>query len=278
MQEYTKNDYDYVCIPRPFWDWEEENRKSDSPLDGDKLAKKYNKTYKGFRLDRKATSKPDYKWIMMRASHQSLHKGLHDVAKRNPDNFGMYVYNDFEGYGIVEVLENYLSSYSTAFNCTVGRKRPADVVEQSQKEMWMVISTLGQFLNEAAMDAFGMIDDGAKFTEIVELMARAILSALNSLDQAGYLRQDSPCKDIGFVIGTWYSALEQFEDLADLEIHQHLLGYAKKGNIDVSAVFGTVDAVESYDEDLPENPNLINGNSRNISRLSRKNMVEAELC
>lgn len=199
---------------------------------------------------------PEHKWVMMRDSWKLLHESRNEVENRCPDNLNMYIYNDFWGYGLLEVIENFLSQYSTAFNRTVKKRNTEAIIEKSQKEMWLVVSALGQFLNWGQMNPFVMIDDGERFTATVDLLARAVLSALDSLDRAGYLKRDSEYKDLGFVIGTWYSALEQFEELASLKIHENLLAYAKKGDLDVSTVFGTSEAMEESEVHLPKNSGL----------------------
>lgn len=198
---------------------------------------------------------------MMRDGWELLQESLDDIQKRCPDNFGMYIYNDFEGYGILEVIENLLSAYSTAFNRTVTKKKTDEVIQKTHKEMWLIIGTLGHLLNCAQLTPFEMIDDGERFIATADLMRLAVLSALNTLDRAGHLKEDSEFKDIGIVIGAWYSALKGFSDIDSSERHKNILGYATKGNIDVSAVFGTSAAVqESAESDmhmaLPQNPSL----------------------
>lgn len=93
-QSSFEGQYEYACIGKP--SWAEEN---DEDRDGDGEQSRL--------VWRKPSSEhPEWKWVMLRESFDLLDAAHKDVDKRDPDVFGMYIYNDFLGYGIIEVLEN----------------------------------------------------------------------------------------------------------------------------------------------------------------------------
>lgn len=53
-----------------------------------------------------ADKHPEHKWIMTKAGFYLFMKWVEEQAKRDQDNFDMYIYNDFSGYGTKEVMEN----------------------------------------------------------------------------------------------------------------------------------------------------------------------------
>ena len=47
----------------------------------------------------------EWKWIMMWKSWEYLCDWVRESSYTNPDYFGMYVYNDFHGYGVLGLVE-----------------------------------------------------------------------------------------------------------------------------------------------------------------------------
>ncbi len=58
-----------------------------------------------------AKDHPDHKWTIMWKGY----KMFMDYRRRSnycsPDRFDMYIYNDFEGWGYQELIENFVSSH-----------------------------------------------------------------------------------------------------------------------------------------------------------------------
>lgn len=52
---------------------------------------------------------PEWPWRVSKPARKMAAKYAQDVDKRDPDIFGMYIYNDYHGYGTVEVIENMVS-------------------------------------------------------------------------------------------------------------------------------------------------------------------------
>lgn len=48
---------------------------------------------------------PDHRWIMTKKGFEMTLEWQTEQAKRDQDNFDMYIFNDWSGYGVVEVME-----------------------------------------------------------------------------------------------------------------------------------------------------------------------------
>lgn len=78
-----------------------------------------------------ASEYPDHPWVL---TYAGFHKYLSQstmAAVRCPDNFAMYTYNDHEGYGILEVVQNLLLDWDEA---------------KTWQEQWVVCEGLALFL------------------------------------------------------------------------------------------------------------------------------------
>ena len=53
-----------------------------------------------------ADDHPEHNWIVTKKGYELMKEWLNQADKRCPDNFEMYIFNDFYGYGICEVIEN----------------------------------------------------------------------------------------------------------------------------------------------------------------------------
>lgn len=53
---------------------------------------------------------PDHAWVSMWKSRMIASDNTRLASYRCPDNFGMYIYNHFFGYGMQELIENQVSS------------------------------------------------------------------------------------------------------------------------------------------------------------------------
>jgi hypothetical protein len=96
---------------RPYFEYVVENREADG--DEDELHDRYNKEFdeaakSGIILE-PAKDHPEWKWVIMWEGF----KNFSDYQRRSqycdPDNFGMYIYNDFAGKGLMELMENLVS-------------------------------------------------------------------------------------------------------------------------------------------------------------------------
>lgn len=64
--------------------------------------------------------------------------------KRDQDKFRMYIYNDFTGYGLQEVIENQLAAWAKEFR----RKEPIPY------EIWMMMQAFAFWVNATDLGAW----------------------------------------------------------------------------------------------------------------------------
>ena len=103
--------YEYYCLTRPFFDFENENedKDEDEQLDEDEIEDRYNElltSTKDSVATKPAADHPDHKWISMWQAWKKYCYLKRHALYTNPDMFGMYIYNDFHGYGIQELVQN----------------------------------------------------------------------------------------------------------------------------------------------------------------------------
>ena len=60
-------------------------------------------------FDKPAKDHPDHKHIFTKATLELLSDNVKETAQRDPDNFGMYVYNDFFNYAVLDLIEELVS-------------------------------------------------------------------------------------------------------------------------------------------------------------------------
>ena len=53
-----------------------------------------------------ADESPGHVWVFTREGYSLSDHWYDEQMKRDQDAFGMYIYNDFSGYGVMEVMEN----------------------------------------------------------------------------------------------------------------------------------------------------------------------------
>jgi hypothetical protein len=109
-EDLSKRDpYDYYCINRHFFDFEDENedKDDDDQLDEDELGEKYEEMCKEDNEALKPTAEfPDHKWVALWETWTLICDYRRLATYTCPDMFGMHIYNDFNGYGIQELIEN----------------------------------------------------------------------------------------------------------------------------------------------------------------------------
>jgi hypothetical protein len=79
---------------------------------------------------------PDHKWIVTQKGFALSLEWLQQVENRHQENFDMYISNDFNGYGICEVMENILLAFAKE-----EKKKRIDPMA-----MWSVVESLALFL------------------------------------------------------------------------------------------------------------------------------------
>ncbi|KAH0339813.1 hypothetical protein KCU81_g7121, partial [Aureobasidium melanogenum] len=133
-------------------------------------------------------------WAMMRkAFTRKIDVETIEVPHRDPDCFGMYVYNDFAGYGYQEVVENNMAEFNKILNSKNGKT----------EELWTILESMPIWLLDEPNVPWHMIDDGERSWLTYGLLGFMLLAGLNRIDQEGELKPDSKYKDLSLVMSLW---------------------------------------------------------------------------
>jgi hypothetical protein len=196
-----------------------------------------------------ASDHPEWKWTMMWKSWEYLCDGVREAAYTDPDNFGMYVYNDFHGYGVLSLAERQvcLSLPLTGdllvkpllqlvnFNKEYVKKDP------SVHAMWSIVAMMGHWLLHGNIDGvWSSVDDGERVAHMHDLIGCALLTALNFVDRTEQLKPASKFPDLALVMSLylyWAKGREDYGiDEDELEWRKNVVAYAKKGNLDLDTI------------------------------------------
>ena len=114
----SDSEHEFKTIGRPLWDlWREHPvGMFDDASDKEKakLCKQFDAQQK--KCNAKDPSKhPKWKWIMSRRSTEMLNSFDEEIAKRDPEEYGVYFGNDWMGYGVQEVIEGHMQSFFNEF-------------------------------------------------------------------------------------------------------------------------------------------------------------------
>jgi len=168
---------------------------------------------------------------MMWKSWEYLCDGVREAAYTNPDNFGMYVYNDFHGYGVLSLAERQLVN----FNKEYVKK------DRSVHAMWSIVAMMGHWLLHGNINGvWSSVDDGERIAHMNDLIGCALLTALNLVDAAEQLKPASEFPDLALVMSLYLYWAKGQEDCGidgdELDWRENVVAYAKKGNLDLDTV------------------------------------------
>ncbi len=167
------------------------------------------------------------------------------MSLRSPGSFGLDSFNDHEGYGVVEVLQNLVLDFKEAAG--------------NYKEQWAVCEALALLLADSdnwIVTQYGpspvyvsnfptqpnppplvpnrltphRIDDGDGVNALFELLGRMFMSILAQLERAGLLSADSELKSLGWAMGLFLETAHASRAYGLLEDpDEETLGPAKDG-------------------------------------------------
>ena len=112
---------EWICVDQPFWDFEYahthgSNDEASDEVDGDEddgdgdLRGRYMREVVEQKIwGTPAAEKPGYKWKMVWDAWKQICELRVQEDYCDPDNFDMYIYNDFNSYGIVALIEMQVS-------------------------------------------------------------------------------------------------------------------------------------------------------------------------
>lgn len=168
-----------------------------------------------------AANHPEWPYTIMAESWRRLCDWTRRSSYCNPQLFNMYIYTDFEAYGILELLENLIIDFNGAFE------------EKDINKMWSILATLANWLNHESSQAWVSVDDSERAANTFQVVGCAFLTALHLIDREGELKQDSKFRDLGLVMALFLQAgastPEDFMDWAP-----KIILYAKRAGIDLT--------------------------------------------
>lgn len=101
------------------------------------------------KMFQKATDRPDWKWVMLWSAWKTFRNYESRADYCDPDKFSMYIYNDFCGHGMAELLENLVLE----FDAGLKKEKDGDL-----KIMWGIVSAIALWLVEVdQMHFMGML-------------------------------------------------------------------------------------------------------------------------
>ncbi|KAK0103968.1 hypothetical protein ONS96_005073 [Cadophora gregata f. sp. sojae] len=109
-----------------------------------------------------------------------------EQQKRDPDYHGMYIYNDYAGYGMTEVLENVLAE----FNKILYKK------DVSPLKKWSYIEGLGFWLFVGDLYSLMMNDNSGGIREIFNMFVPLMITGLKLLAEHSLIAPDSAIPNV----------------------------------------------------------------------------------
>ncbi|GFG24330.1 hypothetical protein IFM61606_04236 [Aspergillus udagawae] len=243
-------------------DWEDE--KSKTSCDGGKTC----------LCNKPAADHPNHPLILSNAGKSKWSTQHTFLDLRCPDAFNMYTFNDHEGYGALEVVQNLFIDY----------------VEASLywQEQWAVCEATAMLYMSDALTPLHFVDDADAVYATLVLAGRMFLAMLAKLEHLNLLKPDSEVKNLGFIMAS-YIKLAATEDILDLhdvadeikknngtdetftfvrsDFPSHILAYAKKYNIKLVGPTDIDKIIEDLDDEveLPERDEDPSGDPWNLA-------------
>lgn len=187
-----------------------------------------------------ATEHPGNIWTVSRAGFQKFITSTIQGDLRCPDLFNMYVYNDYHGYGIVQVVQNTLLDFDQ------------EKEKDNWKEQWAICEAIILFFQSGHAMPFFMIDDSQGMKDLCDLLRIMFLTALASLERHGLLKPDSEVKNLGVMMGQFL----RFQNICDSfpeGLDTAVVAYAAKHNIQIqglSDVRSRLESIRESDEEV----------------------------
>ncbi|KAJ9354207.1 hypothetical protein DTO027B9_4833 [Paecilomyces variotii] len=161
---------------------------------------------------------PDHPYIYSLGGIQKFNTIATMCSLRDPDLFGMYIYNDFAGYGLLEMVGNLLLDFEEA--------------KDDWKQQWYICEATTLFFHKYNPMPLFMIDDSEGLDMFLHCVRTMFLTMMATLERNDLLKPGSEIKNLGMVMGlairldAYAQDMDSFEDLP-----KYLYAYAAKHNI-----------------------------------------------
>ncbi|CDM26750.1 hypothetical protein DTO013E5_7047 [Penicillium roqueforti] len=194
--------FSYICLGRAPWKTESTDDESeDEDEEDEELIEQKKKddaeADKATALE-PASEHPREKWIFTNAGIAKWITLQQGTIARDPDNFGMYVYNDFLGYAVMELVENLLLDFDEAAG--------------DWKMQWAICEATGLYFQTDAIMPMVGCDDGETVNAVFIAFGTMFLTMLATLERNGLFKPDSEVKNIGAMIGLFIRFSVDFKE------------------------------------------------------------------
>lgn len=144
-------------------------------------------------------SNPSHEWLLTSQGSEILNEQSRALFTRRPDDFNMYIFNDFEAYAMIEIQENFLQSFKDAY---VSRKMGA---EEKMRGCWAALEAGAVWLvkEETGLSMWRMAEDGERVARLMRLWGAAVLAMIRMMEERGVFRvgTDAPVRNLRLVLG-----------------------------------------------------------------------------
>lgn len=260
----------FMTMPRPTWDFHREyddNKLDAMPReDREKLQAAINADFTTY-FKKTPEDFPDWGWIVSTSAYRLSQHLIKEIQRRDQDELGLYISNDFTGYGTQEVIENLVDCpqaewiHIVSSNCyqlilftTEFRKS-----KSSTLLLWVLIEALAHaccdmesnlvawnsmYSSQAPMHSIflnaAVIDDGDRLRQTLEQIGLALLSTLNRLERDG-LWDIIP--NLSLVLSMYFAWAPMFKDaMYDQTWLAEVAAYAEKHAMEIRGAY-SIEAV-----------------------------------
>ncbi|KAK7428113.1 hypothetical protein QQZ08_005352 [Neonectria magnoliae] len=199
-EDEGNQDWDFICLTQApdkdedEYDEDDEDEEDDEEADksADKAPDASSKEPKPSVTGKLASLHPDHiRTISMLGQDRTRWWQL-EATKRDQDDFDMHIYNDFTGYGRIEVIENIFLHFEKLF-----KKRNV-----SYREIWPEVEGFALGMN-SDLGGFIMCDDGEKCGVIIEMVGHLLITVVDTLKKQGVFKPGSDIYNLGSMLATW---------------------------------------------------------------------------
>ncbi|KAJ5400482.1 hypothetical protein N7465_010971 [Penicillium sp. CMV-2018d] len=195
--------FTYVCLGRAPWtmDQGEDDSEDEDEQDEESIEQKKKDDAEADDATtlKPASEHPGEKWIFTNAGVEKWFTLKEGTVVRDPDNFAMYIYNDFFGYAIMELVENLYLDFDEA------------AAAGDWKMQWAICeATALYFQMDAIMPLVGC-EDGFTVKAMFVAFGTMFLTMLATLERNDLLKSDSEVKNIGAIMGLFIRFMVDLE-------------------------------------------------------------------
>ncbi|KAI2601846.1 hypothetical protein GGR54DRAFT_626707 [Hypoxylon sp. NC1633] len=196
--------YSFVTICSPLRNEDDDDEEDEDKEDDDKKEAGEGCGRKNCVCLKPVNENPEHPWVISHAGYRKYVTQRIHLQLRDPDNFGMYTYNDHAAYGGLEVVENLLLDYDEA-------------TERGWKEQWAVCEGLGLFLLSPMSGIVTMADDGERVNEAFRLVGRMFLNMLAKLDEQDLVGDATEVRNLGTIMAVYIKIASDLRPYGILE-------------------------------------------------------------